>query len=90
MGHTHTLAEWVAYLSLGLVPVGAIGFVLAFADSDASWFDPRWHCSRLVESGRLDALLITIVSARVAVHDAVLDAAALIVLLTTSPKGAMA
>lgn len=30
-----------AALSLGLVPVGVLALVLAFADADAAYFDPR-------------------------------------------------
>lgn len=52
-------------------------------------FDPRATVGRLVESGRLDALLIAIPAAKDAVRDVALDAAALLILLTTRPKGAM-
>jgi hypothetical protein len=99
MSHTHDLAEWAAFLSLG-VGVHAAFSVLYFllVDSDAARdFDPRPALSRAVESGRLDLLLIAVADAkydvRQAVHasrEACRDAAALLILLTTSPKGAMA
>lgn len=89
MFHTHTPDEWAAVLSLGLVPAGLLGVVLAFAGADAAYFDPRPALARLVESGRVDQLLIAVVAVRAAVRDALLDAAALVLLLTTSPqKGA--
>lgn len=89
-GHTHSPDEWAAALSLGLVPAGLLGIVLAFAGADAAYFDPRQPLARLVESGRLDPLLIAIAVIRTATRDALLDAAALVLLLTTRPKGALA
>ncbi|WP_329336196.1 hypothetical protein OG252_13395 [Streptomyces sp. NBC_01352] len=83
-------AEWAAAGSLGVTSVSLIAFALSFADADLGYFNPRHPLARLVESGRLDWLLITVGPARVAIRDAVLDLAALLILLTTSPKGAMA
>lgn len=88
---------------LGLVPVGGIWFVLAFAGADVDYFDPRpavrraSHAVRLaVESGAWDGQLIAVANikhaARTAAHpsaEALRDAAALLLLLTTSPKGAL-
>lgn len=110
-GHTHSLAEWAASLSLGLVPVGAIWFVLAFAGADLAYFDPRpalaraafvlrlavyrgrlaVHAARMaLESGDWDGLLMVVANVKYAVRpsfEACRDAAALLLLLTTSPKG---
>lgn len=36
--HTHEPSEWAAALPLGLIPLGALILVLAFADAD---LDPR-------------------------------------------------
>lgn len=89
-GHTHSLADWLACVSLGVSAVGVIGLVLAFAQANAAYFDPR----RADESARALPVLLVVGPAlhtvRAAVRDAVLDAAALLLLLTTSPKGAMA
>lgn len=85
---------------LGLVPVGGIWFVLAFAGADVDYFDPRPAVRRVVESGRVDVLLVATgpllcdlrSAARTAAHpsaEALRDAAALLLLLTTSPKGAL-
>jgi len=52
--------------------------------------DPRAALGRLVESGRVDALLVAIPAVKDAVRDTALNAAALFILLTTRPKGAMA
>jgi hypothetical protein len=82
MGHTHTLAEWVAYLSLGLVPVGVIGFAVAFAETDAGYFDPR---PALLAAW--DRLLVESVRARHAMRAAALTAAALLLILA-APNGA--
>ncbi|MGQ4350507.1 hypothetical protein [Streptomyces sp. SAS_275] len=89
MGHTHSLAEWAEalLLALSLYSAGA-ALVFLICDADASDFDPRRPLAALLNSGRVDPLLIAIVSARTAVRDAVLDAAALVLLLTTSPNGA--
>ncbi|MFJ8995549.1 hypothetical protein ACIRQH_34735 [Streptomyces sp. NPDC102279] len=90
MNHTHSLAEWAESLLLAL-SIYSAGSALVFliCDADLADFDPRRLWARLVESGRLDPLLIDLANARLAVRDAVLDAAALVLLLTTSPKGAM-
>lgn len=79
-----------AAVSLGLVPVGAIWLALAFADADPHDFDPRPVMRRLAESGRIDPLLLVVGPALVAVRETARDAAALLILLTTRPQGAMA
>lgn len=91
MTGTHSPAEWAAFLSLGTGISAAVSIpFFLLVDADPTDFDPRPALSRLVESGRLDPLLLTVGPAWVAVRDACLDAAALLILLTTSPKGAMA
>lgn len=86
----HTASEWAAVLSLGLSAASLIALVLAFADASLAYFDPR----RADESERAVPVLLVVGPALYAVRrplcDAVLDAAALLILLTTSPKGAMA
>lgn len=59
-----TPAEWVASGFLGLIPLGALVLVLAFADADAAYFDPRPVVRRAVESGCADGLLTTVANAR--------------------------
>ena len=77
-GHVHSPAEWAAAGSLGLSAVGLIAFALAFADAD---FDPRPAVSRVVESGRVDPLLVAVAGARLSVRDAAISLAALLMLL---------
>ena len=79
-----------AAVSLGIAAVALLRLVMAFADADLSYFDPRWHLARLVESGRIDAVLVTVGPALVAIRNALLDAAALVLMLATRPKGPMA
>jgi hypothetical protein len=89
--HTHTLADWLAMVCIAAAGYGAFSapyFLLV--DATRSDFDPRPALARLIESGRLDALLIAVGPLWVAVRETARDAAALIVLLTTRPKGAMA
>lgn len=103
MNHTHSLAEWAAFLSLG-VGVHAAFSVLYFllVDSDSARdFDPRPVVTRVVESGRMDLLLIAVADAKYDVRaaaeharhflrDAAISLAALLMLCTpaTAPKGA--
>ena len=89
---------------LGLVPVGAIGFVLAFAGADAAYFDPRPWLSRAARSevvypllrefdsarhASREAFREDVVYARLTLREAAITAAALLALLIpTSPEGA--
>ncbi|MEU5593072.1 hypothetical protein [Streptomyces sp. NPDC020298] len=90
MSQPLTLADWVAFLSLGVGGYAAMSVpFFLLVDADRSDFDPRPAVSQLVESGRVDPLLIAVFNAKAAVRDAALDAAALLILLTTTPKGAL-
>ncbi|WP_435279105.1 hypothetical protein [Streptomyces sp. 1222.5] len=84
--HTASPADWAAAGSLGLSAIGLIAFALAFADADLAYFDPR----RLLDTDLGARLLVEAARLRDAVCDGSRDAAALVILLTTSPKGAMA
>lgn len=102
---THSLADWVAVVSFaaGVHASYCVPYFLT-VDADLADFDPRPTVARAVhrirlavESGDWDAQLIAVTNARHAVHaavhlpvEAVRDAVALLILLTTSPKGAMA
>lgn len=90
---THTLAEWFAFLLLsgsGYAAMSVPYFLLVDSDS-ARDFDPRPAVARLLESGRLDLLLIAVADAkydvREAVHASRKAGRDLAALLTTSPKG---
>ena len=85
MRHSHTLGDLIAALSLGVSGVALIAFALSFAGANLAYFDPR----RWDESDRMVPLLIAVGPVLVAVREAARDAAALLILLTTSPKGAM-
>lgn len=86
MNHTHTLAEWAESLLPGIGAMGLIAFALAFAGADAAYFDPR----RLLDTDTAARLIVAFFNAKTTAREAALDVAALIVLLTTSPRGAMA
>jgi hypothetical protein len=94
---THTPVEWAQMVSLAvaLYASASVPYFLA-VDADLADFDPRPALSRVVESGRVDLLLIAVADAkydaRRAVHasrEVCRDVAALLILLTTSPKGAL-
>lgn len=91
----HTPAEWAAVGSLGLSAVGLLALALSFADADARYFDPRPVVRRALEVGSLRPVWQVAIHAGHDVnravhasHEAFRDAAALLILLTTSPKGA--
>lgn len=89
MNHTHSLAEWASVLSLGVAAVALIKFALAFAPADLAYFDPRPLLARAIRSEAVYPLLREWDTARHASREALRDAAALLLLLTTSPKGAL-
>lgn len=96
MTHSHTLGDLAAPLSLGVSGVALIAFVLAFADASVAYFDPRPALRTAAESGALRPVWQVAVHAghdfnRVSrsSHEAFRDAAALFILLTTRPKGAL-
>lgn len=76
---TTTPADWASALSLGVSAISLIAFALAFADADASYFDPRPLLLAM-----WDRLLVELVRARHTVRDAALTAAALLLILTAS------
>jgi len=65
-------------------------FWFLLVDAKLSDFDPRPAIRRLDKSGRLGSLLVVLAAEKRAACDVALNAAALFVLLTTRPKGAMA
>lgn len=90
-GHTHTLADWASMVCMAASGYGSFSvFYLLLVDATLADFDPRPAVRRIVESGRLDPLLIAVGPLWAAAHETARDVAALIVLLTTRPKGAMA
>lgn len=90
MSRTHDLAEWAAFLSLGVgvhASFSAVWFLLV--DASRRDFDPRPAVRRAINSEALYPLLREWDTARSASREALRDAAALLLLLTTSPKGAL-
>ncbi|MFF7837624.1 hypothetical protein ACFZC6_02125 [Streptomyces ossamyceticus] len=100
--HTHDLGEWAAMVSLGISVHAAFSvFYFLLVDAHRSDFDPRPWLARAkhlavqaarmaLESGDWDGLLIAVANVKHAVRpsfEACRDAAALLLLLTTSPKG---
>lgn len=89
---------------LGVSAAGVVSIpALLFADADPSDFDPRPAVSRLVESGRVDALLVVVgpakrdvrelaaavaLDARLSLRHAAVTAAALAALLLPATEGA--
>ncbi|MDX2696033.1 hypothetical protein [Streptomyces ipomoeae] len=92
MSHTHDLAEWASVLSLGIAVHASFSvFWFLLVDSDSARdFDPRPLLARAIRSEAVYPLLREWDTARHASREALRDAAALLLLLTTSPKGAMA
>lgn len=88
-GHTHTLDEWFAFLSLGLA-VWAAQAAVIWLIADAESLSPRRAVVRLLESEAVYPLLREWDTARHATREAFRDAAALLILLFTRPQGAMA
>jgi hypothetical protein len=71
VSQTHDLAEWLAFLSLGIGVHGAFSapyFLLV--DATARDFDPRPAVSRAIESGRYDQLLCAVANAKHDTHRA--------------------
>lgn len=79
-------AEWLAAGSLGVSAISVIALAMSCVDADLDYFDPRYQLARLVESGAVDPLLIVVGPVLAASREAARDAAALLILLTTSPK----
>lgn len=104
MSHTHDLAEWFAFLLLGVGSHAAFSVpYFLTVDADLTDFDPRPAVSRLVESGRLDAVLISAAGVKYDAREFAADArlfallslreyaltvAALLALLTITPGDA--
>ena len=81
-GHTHSLADWAAMVCMAASGYGAFSvFWFLFVDAKLTDFD---------FAGRLGALLIRLDADCRAIRSAAVDLAALLLLLTTRPKGAMA
>ncbi|MBE4735773.1 hypothetical protein [Streptomyces caniscabiei] len=90
MSRTHDLSEWAAFLSLGVgVHASFSVFWFLLVDAHRSDFDPRPAVRRAINSEALYPLLREWDIARHASREALRDAAALLLLLTTSPKGAL-
>ena len=98
---THDLSEWAAVLSLGVGVHGAFSApYFLFVDATARDFDPRPAVRRAIESGRMDSVLCAVANAKYdaraaaarARHiprDAAITTAALLMLLSPAPKGAL-
>jgi len=76
MHDTYTLAEWAAFLSLGLsmASATAVPFVLLVEADYWAWPDLRPLAHRAMESGRLDPLLNAVANGKYDVCEAVADA----------------
>jgi hypothetical protein len=89
MYETHSLAEWLAFLCLG-VGGWAAGSALLYliCDTDLAYFDPR---PALRTAG--DRLLVEAIRTKDSVlnfpRDAAVSVAALLLLLSAPPKGAL-
>lgn len=72
---THSLAEWAAFLLLGVGAHGALSVpYFLTVDADLVDFDPRPAVARVLESGRLDVALIVVANARYDVREFVTGA----------------
>lgn len=91
MNGTHSLADWAAMVSMATSGYASFSvFYFLLVDADAKDFDPRPALRRLADSEAVYVLLREWDNARHAVREAFRDAAALLLLLTTRPKGALA
>lgn len=91
MSQTHSLAEWASVLSLGIgVHASFSVFWFLLVDASRRDFDPRPLLARAVRSEAVYLLLREWGIAVRASRESLRDAAALLLLLTTSPKGVMA
>ncbi|NUO43704.1 MAG: hypothetical protein HOV82_16900 [Streptomyces sp.] len=97
---THLPSEVAAALSLGVSAISLIALAVAFADADPCYFDPRPAVRRAVNrtrpvvwdvtrSERVYPLLREWDRARHGACEFWRDAVALLILLTTRPKGAL-
>ncbi|MFF7946961.1 hypothetical protein [Streptomyces griseorubiginosus] len=94
MYHAHTPADWAQMLCFATSGYAALSVpYFLTVDADLTDFDPRPGLARLVESGRVDALLVAVAnakhSARTAAararhipRDAAISLAALLLLLS--------
>ena len=88
MSQTHSLAEWASVLSLGIsVHASFSVFWFLLVDAHRADFDPRPLLARAIRSEAVYPLLREWGIARHASREALRDVAALLLLLTTSPKG---
>ncbi|MBP5870915.1 hypothetical protein [Streptomyces scabiei] len=88
MSATHSLAEWASVLSLGIAVHAAFSVpYFLLVDAARGDFDPRPLLARAVRSEAVYPLLREWDTARYASREALRDVAALLLLLTTSPKG---
>ncbi|MFF0790423.1 hypothetical protein [Streptomyces spiralis] len=78
-----SLTDWAAVLSLGtgITAAASIPYHL-FVDAEPDDFDPR----RLLDTTAGGRLIVEIVRAKHTVRDALLTAAALVMLLTATPE----
>lgn len=75
MYDTHSLAEWAAFLSLGVGAHAALSVpYFLTVDADLADFDPRPAVSRVLESGRLDVVLIVAANAKYDVRETASEA----------------
>ena len=91
-GHTHDLAEWAAFLSLGtgLTATGWLLWLLLFEPLLDCDLDPRPPVRRAIESGRVEPVLCAVANTRYWAHEKTRQAAlsaAVLLLLLTAPKG---
>jgi len=91
VSHTHDLTEWAAFLSLGtgLTATGWLLWLLVFEPLLECDLDPRPLLARAIHSEAAYPLLREWDTARSASREALRDTAALLLLLTTSPKGTL-
>lgn len=87
---TTSLSDWLSGLSAGMAGLALICLALSCADADACYFNPVRAVRDFVESGRVDPLLVAVASVRFVAREFARDAAALLILLCTSPKGELA
>lgn len=87
MTHAASLADWFAFLSLGIaVHAGFSVFYFLFVEADLADFDPRPAVRRALDTDLGARAVVAVFNARTAVREAALDVTALLILLTATPE----
>ena len=87
MTHAASLADWFAFLSLGVAAHAGFSVVyFLFVEAEPADFDPRPAVRRALDTDLGARAVVAVFNAQTAVRETALDAAALLILLTGTPE----